>query len=217
MVTMRVVGLSVDGTVKTPILLLQEEGGERVLPIWIGSMEAMNTSLALSGQNIPRPLTHDILLRMVSILGGSIESVEIMNFDKGTFYADLVVRQGAQTHRVDCRPSDGITLALKLNIPIYVHPEVLESAVDAEQKQDAASFQTQKAEDFIEKTLTEQKNLAQEKTEAAKPRPRVKHITITPQPKAHVKTLIVPSTLQEGDKDLEKLLRSLEPPSSKPM
>ncbi len=223
MVNMRILGLSVDSTAKTPILLLQEEENERVLPIWIGSMEAMSISLALSGQSVPRPLTHDIMLHLVASLGGIVESIEIINFDKGTFYADLVIRQGEQLHRIDCRPSDGITLALKLSLPIYVHPEVLENAIHAEQKQDAASFQAYKPEEGMEKKLLEQKSMPkvtfQEQPEKTptKQRPRIQHITITPQPKASVKTLTDASTLEEGDKDLEKLLRSLEPPSTKPM
>ncbi len=140
MVVMRILGLSVDTTAKTPILLLQEEGDGRVLPIWIGSMEAMNISLALSGKSSPRPLTHDLTLILLDTVGAHIESLEITNFSNGTFYAELVMRQGQTLHRVDCRPSDGITLAVKLSIPIYVHPEVLEIAMHAEQRQDAASY-----------------------------------------------------------------------------
>ncbi len=283
MVNMRILGLSVDSTAKTPILLLQEEGNMRILPIWIGSMEAMSISLALSGQSVPRPLTHDLLLSMLSHLQGSIESIEIINFVKGTFYADVVIRSGDTVHRIDCRPSDGITLAIKLALPIYVHPEVLENALHAEQKQDAASFQTDKPEEDVNSMLRQQmlmkelfqaeeqnstgresrlvldKNTgkmvqkkpwsppqeegsaksiviegkiripkksvdetkeAEENTKVTLPtrqRPRVQHITITPQPKAQVKTLLDASSLQEGDKDVEALLRAMEPPSSKPM
>ncbi len=283
MVIMRILGLSVDSTAKTPILLLQEEGEKRVLPIWIGSMEAMSISLALSGQEVPRPLTHDLLLSTVASLHAVVESIEIINFDKGIFYADLVVRQQEAVYRIDCRPSDGITLAIKLGLPIYVHAEVLENALHAEQRQDAASFQNQKPEEDINTMLRQQMDIKQETTKeqilsttsrlildektgmlvkdtswkppqeakdapqeevsskaqdkeattmkskiekfpqevqgkvSVQQKPRVQHITITPQPKANVKTLTHASSLQEGDKDVEKLLRSMEPPSSKPM
>ncbi len=204
MVNMRILGLSVDGNAKTPILLLQEVDGKRVLPIWIGSMEAMSISLALSGKNIPRPLTHDLTVAVVDALGGSIESIEITNFTEGTFYADLVVRQKDVVQRVDCRPSDGVALALKLGMPIYVHPDVLESAANAKQHQDAASFQM--LQEGAEKALESVEDLT-------KKRPRIQHVTITPRVKAHVKTLI-DSPKEQEEPDLEKLLHNLEPASS---
>ncbi len=208
MVRMRILGLSVDSTAKTPILLLQEEGGSaRVLPIWIGSMEAMSISLALSGKHLPRPLTHDLTMTLVDALGGTIESIEITNFDNGTFYADIVLRQGEKLQRVDCRPSDGVTLAVKLNMPIYVHPEVLENAIDAEQRQDAASFQALKDQ---EKATVVQR----EAPPVKKKGPRIQHVTMTVQPKAHVKTLIKGTEEGEDEADFEKLLKSLEPVSN---
>ncbi len=208
MVKMRILGLSVDSTAKTPILLLQTEDEKRLLPIWIGSMEAMSISLALSGQSAPRPLTHDLLLSMVQTLGASIEAIEISSFRGGTFYAELVLRQKNEVVRVDCRPSDGITLAIKTGMPIYVSDEVLDNASDAQQKQDATSFQLLKSEGEVE-----QKKFAT----SQKLHKNVPHITIKMPPKSHVKTLTRPTSLQDEKVDLAALLRSLDPPSPKKM
>ncbi len=206
MLKMHVLGLSVDSTAKTPILLLQEEGEKRVLPIWIGSMEAMSISMALSGQSVPRPLTHDLLLDAITFLGAEIKSLEIEAFKGGIFYASLVMRHGERVMRVDCRPSDGITLAIKKSFPIFIEPEVLEASMHAQQQQDATSFQLLKPHEQIEQKRVE----APSKTQK-----NVHHITIKMPPKSHVKTVADDTPVRE--KDFEKLLRSLEPPSTKKM
>ncbi len=237
MVIMKILGLSIDTTAKTPILLLQEEGDGRMLPIWVGSMEAMNISLALSGKSGPRPLTHDLTLAIIESLGASVTSLEITNFSNGTFYADLVLRHEEQLQRMDCRPSDGITLALKLGLPIYVHEDVLENATHAEQRQDAASFHVLREDDLkdfkdLQSEKTNIKNIkisaTPEPSPAAKPAapaskpsisikkkgPRIQHVTMTVQPKAHVKTLIDAKGEEMKEQDIEKLLNNLEPASN---
>ncbi len=208
MVRMRILGLSVDSTAKTPILLLQTEDEKRVLPIWIGSMEAMSISLALSGQNAPRPLTHDLLLSLMHILGANLEAIEVIAFKGGTFYAVLVLRYQDDSIRLDCRPSDGIAIAIKTGTPIYVSTEVLDTAINAQQRQDATSFQALKSDAEI----------VQKKVQAPqKSHKNVQHITIKMPPKSHVKTLVGPSSSQDENVDLELLLRSLDPPSTKKM
>ncbi len=207
MVRMRILGLSVDSTAKTPILLLQTEDEKQVLPIWIGSMEAMSISLALSGQSTPRPLTHDLMLSIMQNLEVAIEAIEIIDFRDGTFYAEILLLHAGKQLRIDCRPSDGVALAIKMEAPIFVSSEVLSTAINAQQRQDATSFQALKPDTEIE----------QKKVKApSKAQGNVQHITITMPPKSSVKTLTEPTT-QETEGDLEKLLRSLEPPSAKKM
>ncbi len=208
MVRMRILGLSVDSKAKTPILLLQTEDEKRVLPIWIGSMEAMSISLALSGQNTPRPLTHDLLLSIVQILNANLESIEISSFSGGIFYAELVFKHNNEAMRVDCRPSDGIAIAIKTGIPIYVSNDVLDSAKGAQQKQDATSFQTLKPDVEVDRKKFET---------SQKLHKNMPHITIKMPPKLNVKTLTKPISLQDGSVDLAALLRSLDPPSTKKM
>jgi uncharacterized protein len=48
-------------------VILQEEDGERVLPIWIGPGEASAIAMQLADMKFSRPLTHDLL---VSVMGG---------------------------------------------------------------------------------------------------------------------------------------------------
>lgn len=51
------------------IVELREEGGDRILPIWIGPFEAESITLQLQGVDVPRPLTHDLLKSVIESLG----------------------------------------------------------------------------------------------------------------------------------------------------
>lgn len=125
MVKVDIFGLALDETSKAPILVLKEADGERVLPIWIGAMEAMAISVAINAVPFPRPMTHDLLLSAICDLGGQVAQVEVTDIREGTFYAEIVVAQGSETRRVDSRPSDAIALAVRAKCPILVAEQVL--------------------------------------------------------------------------------------------
>ena len=84
MVEMKVFGLALDEDSQVPVLILKDMAEEKVLPIWIGAMEAMAISMALNEMSLPRPMTHDLLLNMVKGLGGEITAVEVVSLDEGT-------------------------------------------------------------------------------------------------------------------------------------
>jgi bifunctional DNase/RNase len=121
-------GLALDENSKTPILVLKEAGGERVLPIWIGAMEAMAISVAINEVPFPRPMTHDLLLNALGDLGGVVERIEVTEIREGTFYAEIVVTQGEATRRIDSRPSDAIAVAVRAKCLIEVAEKVLDEA-----------------------------------------------------------------------------------------
>lgn len=124
MVAMQVFGLALDEDSQVPILILKSED-DTIFPIWIGAMEAMAISMAINNLTPPRPLTHDLMLSLVDKLGFSVVAVEIVSVVDGTYYAELVLGQGERQVRVDCRPSDGVALALRAKAGIFVAPEVL--------------------------------------------------------------------------------------------
>lgn len=107
-------------TDEQPILLLTEVGGSRKLPIYCGVMEASAVALAQQGVEYKRPLTHDLLRDVVTAMGQARE-VRITDLSDGTYFAELVVadRNGAE-QTIPCRPSDGIALAVRTSIPIFV-------------------------------------------------------------------------------------------------
>jgi hypothetical protein len=105
-------------------LILREIGGERRLPIIIGSFEAQHIALELEGIKPPRPLTHDLLKNVIESLGFSISYVYINELRDGTFFAKIRIDVGS-IEEIDSRPSDAIALALKFSVPIYVNEEVM--------------------------------------------------------------------------------------------
>ena len=128
MITMKILGVTLDGATNTPILVLQEENGDEVLPIWIGASEAMSISMALNNINLERPLSHSLLLNALQALDARLTGVSITDLREGTFYALLEILIGERLVQVDCRPSDGVALALRAGVPILVSEDVLAKA-----------------------------------------------------------------------------------------
>lgn len=128
MVTMKVFGLALDEDSQVPVLILKDLDEKVVLPIWIGAMEAMAISLALNGVKLPRPMTHDLLLLTIQNLDAKVLAVDVVELRDGTYYAEVEVEQHGQRKRIDCRPSDGIALALRAEAPISVAQTVLDQA-----------------------------------------------------------------------------------------
>ena len=105
-------------------LILKEIGGERRLPIIIGSFEAQHIALELEGIKPPRPLTHDLIKNIIELLGFSISHVYINELRDGTFFAKIKLDVGS-IDEIDSRPSDAIALALKFAVPIYVNEDIM--------------------------------------------------------------------------------------------
>jgi bifunctional DNase/RNase len=135
---MRVLGLTLDETSHAPILLLQEETGQELLPIWIGPLEAMAISVVLGKVPMERPLTHDLCLNVLHSLKARLSGVELVDMRDGIYYADLVLQlESGATHRLDCRPSDAVALALRARVPIRASKAILQRTTDARRATDA--------------------------------------------------------------------------------
>lgn len=159
MVEMKVYGLALDEDSQVPVLVLKDLEGKTALPIWIGAMEAMAISLALNNVQLPRPMTHDLLLQAMQALDARILGVDVVSLKDGTYYAEIHVEQGGLSKRIDCRPSDGIALALRAAAPILVAEDVLaEAATDSLPEQGTAVLHTDDADkwnDLLEKMSVE--------------------------------------------------------------
>jgi len=127
-VEMKVQSLGVDQASHTPVVILRETDGDRVLPIWIGAGEASAIAVRLAEMEFSRPLTHDLLVAAVQQLGGSLREVLISRVEDGTYFAELVLQREQEEIRVDARPSDSIAVALRSEAPIYAHDSLLEHA-----------------------------------------------------------------------------------------
>ncbi len=115
----------VDVGTSTPLLLLEEVGGERVLPIFIGAPEAAAIAYALQGVKAPRPMSHDLLGHVIAALDARLASVEITELVDNTFYANLRLMRRSEEVIVSSRPSDAVALALRVSAPILVNDDLM--------------------------------------------------------------------------------------------
>jgi hypothetical protein len=131
-IEVRVAHLGLDRTTNTPVVILQEQGGERVLPIWIGPAEASAIAMELAGVKFARPLTHDLLKQVIVGLGADLRKVIITQVKDNTYFAELQIYRGDSVINIDARPSDSIAIALRLKAPIFTSDDLLEhTTVDA--------------------------------------------------------------------------------------
>lgn len=121
----KISGLAMDERTKSPVVLLKEAGGERVLPIWIGENEAKAIALELAGKKFSRPLTHDLMMAIITGLHASVERVVISELKENTFYAVVLTQRSSEFASIDARPSDAIALALRAKASIFVADELL--------------------------------------------------------------------------------------------
>ena len=114
-------------TATVPLVILAD-GGDRVLPIFIGIWEAVSINSARTKEVLPRPFTHDLFIDLCARFSISLQSLQIDSIDNGVYYAQLVLLSDHHEEYLDCRPSDGIALALRAGIPILVDESVLAAA-----------------------------------------------------------------------------------------
>ena len=128
MIEMKVAGIALDAATRSPIVLLKDGSDRRALPIYIGQDQAKAIIGALEGQKPPRPLTHDLIVNFFEAWEMKLERIIIHSLQDNTFYAVLCLKRGEVKKELDCRPSDAIAIALRLDCPIWVMEEVVADA-----------------------------------------------------------------------------------------
>ncbi len=113
---------------------------EKAVPIFIGPLEAQNILLGLGEVEIPRPLTHDLMLHMLRDLNTRLVRVVIHTLSEGTYYSNLVLEQDGKLLEIDARPSDGLALAVRTSCSIWIESELVQEAgIEIDQLQQAVS------------------------------------------------------------------------------
>jgi bifunctional DNase/RNase len=108
------------------IVVLKEVDNDRQLPIWIGPYEADAITIELQDVQVARPVTHDLLKNIISIMGGKVSHVLIKALNEGVFYASLFVDINGELQEIDSRSSDAIALAVRVKAPIFVNESVID-------------------------------------------------------------------------------------------
>ena len=125
---MKVSGIAIDPFTNTPIIILKDLNGDKMLPIWIGFMEASSIAMELEKTPRPRPLTHDLLKNILDDLKYSVSKVELSDLKDNTYYAAIHLKKMGDIHILDSRPSDAIAIAIRTSSQIFVHENVIESS-----------------------------------------------------------------------------------------
>lgn len=132
-VEMKIKGLMIDPVTNMPIIILKDDTGESVLPIWVGIFEANAIAMQLEKIVSPRPMTHDLLKNVIETLSSEVNRVEITDLRDNTFFATIHLAGGGNGGlEIDARPSDAMALALRTASPILVHQRVLERSSSAD-------------------------------------------------------------------------------------
>ena len=127
------------------VVILREKDSDRYLPIWIGPAEADAIAVRLQDVSVARPLTHDLLRNMIEQLGGRVAYIVVSDLSNDTFFARIVLEVNGETMEVDCRPSDAIALAVRVEAPIFAEEGEPGRPVDPAELERLGAFK-----DFIE-------------------------------------------------------------------
>lgn len=147
-IEMVVAGLTIDPVNNAPIVILREKDTDRVLPIWIGVVEASAIAFELESVKLTRPMTHDLLRQSIQQLGGKVERVVIADLRDNTYYARVVLSQSGREIDLDARPSDAIALALRAQAPILCEDAVI---IQAHARSEATPARPEGSEEEVDR------------------------------------------------------------------
>jgi uncharacterized protein len=138
------------------IVVVEEVGGPRLVPIWIGIFEGGAIAAELTGQEPPRPMTHDLLNNIFKSVHVTMEKIVITDLRDNTYFAEIHLKNGGDALVVDARPSDALALAVRTHCPMYVSenvfkkcPELLKPISEDEVKSFKEDLKNMKPEDFF--------------------------------------------------------------------
>jgi bifunctional DNase/RNase len=144
LVEVKVNGLILEHKTQQNIVVLREAEGERLLPIWIGPVEAQAIRRLLSGETFPRPLTHDLIQNLLEGMKAKVSRVVIARLEDNTFFADIIVMREGGILSVDARPSDSIAIALRAGAPVFVNEELLQPPPEMEASEEEEEQEPQR-------------------------------------------------------------------------
>jgi RNA polymerase sigma factor (sigma-70 family) len=110
------------------VVLLKDNNDSRALPIWIGPAESAAIVARLQSTPFMRPILPDLLASLLTLGDLHVERAAVSRLHEQIFYGTLWVRMSDRVIEVDCRPSDAIALAIRLDTPLFVAEEVMTEA-----------------------------------------------------------------------------------------
>lgn len=107
-------------------LVLSEVEGNRRFSVMIGEPEAQSIALKMNNKKSPRPLTHDLLITMLSVLGAKVQKILIYDMVNDVFYSEIHLLKGEMNMVIDARTSDAIALAVRSDAAIFIKDQILD-------------------------------------------------------------------------------------------
>ena len=150
---MEVIGVQQVLPSNTPVVVLREKDGERLLPIFIGMPEATAIGITLSDQDPPRPMTHDLFMSVISTFSVSVERVVITELRERTFYSEIYFRGPVGVESISARPSDAIALAVRAGADVFVEEDLLDEAgyiSPPEEDESIADYEVEEFREFLD-------------------------------------------------------------------
>ena len=107
------------------VVVLEDAEKTRLVPIWIGVHEGNAIALEVQREKFPRPLTHDLIVNLLSLLGATVEKVVVSDLKDNSYYALIFLRTQGKLLPLDARPSDALAIAVRVHCPIFIDEKVL--------------------------------------------------------------------------------------------
>jgi uncharacterized protein len=142
--------LGMDPGSQAYVVVLQEKGGARLLPIWIGHAEAESIVMHMHNIKRPRPITHDLCRSLIVGMGAVLRRIEITRVESNTYYGEMHLERNGTITRIDSRPSDAIAIALRLDAPMFASESLLVLPDDDEDDEPKSSYAAPSATDASE-------------------------------------------------------------------
>jgi bifunctional DNase/RNase len=150
-IKMIISGLTIDPFTNMPIVILKDAEGKVALPVWIGLIEASAIATEFEHIEAARPMTHDLMKKILEELNAQVHHVEITDLVDNTFFAEIHVVSGPKTFVLDCRPSDALAIAIRMKADILVHHGVIDKTREIQSAQHSTDHaQEQKWAEILE-------------------------------------------------------------------
>jgi len=138
------------------VVLIRPKESDLVVPIFIGQLETQSILIGLGRVDMPRPLTHDLLMSVIHALEADLVRIEIRDLRDRTFFANVVLKAIEGEITIDARPSDAIALAVRCRAEVYIAEDIVESAgVPVDMIRESPAAEATQAEDGLSSTLAD--------------------------------------------------------------
>ena len=106
-------------------IILKEKDGNRMFPIWVNPFDAEAISAGIKNLQSTKLHTYDFVCSIITGLGAILEYVIIDDINGEDLRAVVIIRMKNDSLRIRCTPSDAISIALKVKVPIFVTEDLL--------------------------------------------------------------------------------------------